>query len=189
MTITIRRMNRATDSIHNPPETATVSFERLFEQHWSRICRIAARFTDDPGEAEDLALEAFWRLYRSAPQHIENPLAWLYRVVSNLGLNAMRARRRREHYETTAGRADWEQSLHQPQQQVEQNLRRAAVQHTLSQMKAREAQLLILRHTGLSYNELAAALNVSPASIGTLLARAERNFEQIYTRQQGEDAP
>lgn len=188
MTITIKRMNHTANPIESAEET-NLPFETVFEQHWARICRIAARFTKDPAEAEDLALEAFWRLHQTSPQQIQNPLAWLYRVVSNLGLNAVRARRRRDHYEITAGRADWEQSIRQPQQQAEQNLQRAAVQHALTHMKPREAQLLLLRHSGLSYKELAATLNVSPASIGTLLARAERNFEQIYTRQQGETSP
>jgi len=38
----------------------------------------------------------------------------------------------------------------------------------------------MLRHAGLSYKELAEALDVAPASIGTLLARAERAFEARY---------
>jgi RNA polymerase sigma-70 factor (ECF subfamily) len=50
----------------------------------------------------------------------------------------------------------------------------------LRQMKERDAQLLILRHSGLSYREIAAALDVAPGSVGTLLARAEAEFEQRY---------
>jgi RNA polymerase sigma-70 factor (ECF subfamily) len=45
----------------------------------------------------------------------------------------------------------------------------------------------MLRHTGLSYQELAAALDVAPASIGTLLARAERAFEARYRASAGRD--
>jgi RNA polymerase sigma-70 factor (ECF subfamily) len=47
-------------------------------------------------------------------------------------------------------------------------------------MKPRSARVLILRHSGLSYAELAAALQVNPASIGKLLARAEEEFEKKY---------
>jgi RNA polymerase sigma-70 factor (ECF subfamily) len=39
---------------------------------------------------------------------------------------------------------------------------------------------LILRHSGLSYIELAEALDLAPASIGPLLVRAEREFEKRY---------
>jgi RNA polymerase sigma-70 factor (ECF subfamily) len=48
-------------------------------------------------------------------------------------------------------------------------------------MRPREAQLLILRHSGLAYKEIAAALGVAPGSIGTLLARAEKEFERLYS--------
>jgi DNA-directed RNA polymerase specialized sigma24 family protein len=47
-------------------------------------------------------------------------------------------------------------------------------------MAPRQAQLLVLRHTGLAYKDIAAALGVSTNSIGALLARAEREFERRY---------
>jgi RNA polymerase sigma-70 factor (ECF subfamily) len=50
----------------------------------------------------------------------------------------------------------------------------------------RSAALLLLRSEGLSYAELAAALNVNPASVGTLLARAQRAFRQEFERRYGD---
>jgi RNA polymerase sigma-70 factor (ECF subfamily) len=41
--------------------------------------------------------------------------------------------------------------------------------------------LLVLRHSGLSYAEIAVALGLAPGSVGTLLARAETEFELRYT--------
>ena len=37
-----------------------------------------------------------------------------------------------------------------------------------------------MRYSGMAYKEIAAALNLSPTSIGPLLARAERDFEKRY---------
>jgi RNA polymerase sigma-70 factor (ECF subfamily) len=54
------------------------------------------------------------------------------------------------------------------------------VRGTLRRMAPRQAQLLSLRHAGLSYKELAQALGVAPGSIGTLLTRAEVEFEALY---------
>jgi RNA polymerase sigma-70 factor (ECF subfamily) len=54
-------------------------------------------------------------------------------------------------------------------------------------MKPRAAQLLILRHSGLSYADIAAALGVAPGSVGTLLARAEKEFERRYRAVEGSD--
>jgi RNA polymerase sigma-70 factor (ECF subfamily) len=47
-------------------------------------------------------------------------------------------------------------------------------------MKKRSAQILILRYSGLGYAQVAAALGLNPNSVGTLLARAEREFERHY---------
>ena len=63
---------------------------------------------------------------------------------------------------------------------------RRRARRVLRDMDQRQAQLLILRHSGLSYRELAAALGVSENSIGTLLVRAEREFEKRYRRLEGE---
>jgi DNA-directed RNA polymerase specialized sigma24 family protein len=53
-------------------------FERLFEQHWKKICALLNRLTGDPAEAEDLALEVFWRLYQQPPGDNRSGLAgWL----------------------------------------------------------------------------------------------------------------
>ena len=50
----------------------------------------------------------------------------------------------------------------------------------------RHSQILILRHTGLSYAELGNFFGVSDRSIGTMLARAGRDFEKYYRRLKGE---
>ena len=49
-------------------------------------------------------------------------------------------------------------------------------------MKPAQAQLLVLRNSGFSYKELAEVLDVKPSSIGTLLSRAEAEFEKAYQR-------
>ena len=50
----------------------------------------------------------------------------------------------------------------------------------LAGMDERQARLLLLRHSGFSYQEIAAALDLNPASVGTLLARAEQTFSEKY---------
>ena len=47
-------------------------------------------------------------------------------------------------------------------------------------LKPAQAQLLLLRASGHSYKELAAALEIEPASVGTMLIRAEAAFEKLY---------
>ena len=48
----------------------------------------------------------------------------------------------------------------------------------LAKMNPRQAQLLVMRYSGLAYKDIAQSLNLSPTSIGPLLLRAEREFEK-----------
>lgn len=164
-----------------PAQEDAPDLEMLFQQHWERLQAAAYRLVGDPAEAEDLALEAFVQLHRRPPAKDDNLVGWLYQVVNNLGLNALRARKRRQLYELQAGVSDLEQNHPgDPAAVYEKRQEQELVRAALRTMKPRSAQVLLLRHSGLSYAEIAAALDVAPGSVGTLLARAEREFEQKY---------
>jgi RNA polymerase sigma-70 factor (ECF subfamily) len=62
---------------------------------------------------------------------------------------------------------------------------RENVRLVLAVVAPRQAELLILRSQGLSYEELAAALELNPASIGTLLSRAQDAFRKEYIKRYG----
>jgi RNA polymerase sigma-70 factor (ECF subfamily) len=157
------------------------AFEDLFIRHYPRVCGAVRRLVGWPDEAEDLALEAFVRLWRQQDRVEGNLEAWLYRVATNLGYNALRARRRRENYEIQAGMQALEEDQDDdPPAAFERTEEIERVRGTLRRMAPRQAQLLSLRHAGLSYKELAQALGVAPGSIGTLLTRAEVEFEALY---------
>jgi RNA polymerase sigma-70 factor (ECF subfamily) len=162
---------------------ATPDFEALFLQHWNRLCGLLYHLVGDWSEAEDLALEAFVQLYRRPPAEDDNLGGWLYRVGTNLGLNALRARKRRQRYEEQAGMQILNDNPSgDPATVIERAQAYERVRDVLKDMKPRSAQMLILRHSGISYAEIAAALDIAPGSVGTLLARAEKEFERLYTR-------
>jgi len=157
-------------------------FEAAFAEHYARVYGVLFRLLGDRAQAEDLCVETFWRLWERAPRRQENLGGWLYRVAMRLGYNALRAAHRRERYELQAGHAALELNTPpEPSRLVEQQQERAQVRAVLAGMKERDAQLLILRHSGFTYREIAEALGVAPGSVGTLLARAEEAFEQRYT--------
>jgi RNA polymerase sigma-70 factor, ECF subfamily len=158
-------------------------FEVLFFEHWARVYRLLNRLVGDPSEAEDLALEAFLRLYHNRQKHEDgfNPGGWLHRVATNLGLQSIRSWKRRERYELTAGKYALEEADEgSPAEILARQEERQRVRLALARMNERQSQLLVMRHSGLSYREIADALKLAPASIGPLLVRAEREFEKHY---------
>ncbi len=171
------------------PAGVSRPFEAVFLEHWPQVYRLLLYLVGDHAEAEDLALEAFLRLYhRQERQTPFSPAArdfniggWLHRVATNLGLNAIRGWKRRQRYELESGKAELaENDLPSPTEIYAAGEERQRVRLILSQMEPRQAQLLVLRHSGHTYQEIAAALEVSVTSIGTLLARAESEFARRY---------
>jgi len=162
------------------------SFDELFLRYYGRIYDVLFRLTGDPAEADDLTQETFIRLYRHPlpPGREHNVGGWLYRVAVNLGYNALRAYKRRTTYEQASDTP----TFTDPETAVLQSDERRRVRETLARLDPQQAQLLVLRHAGLLYKELAQALDVAPTSIGTLLARAERAFEARYRAMAGNEA-
>jgi len=152
--------------------------DALLEKHWPRLWNLLYRLTGDPDEAEDLCLECFMRLSQSLkrPDPPANVEGWLYRVGTNLGLNALRAAKRRGQYEAAAE----EPAAESPAAQTERREARHQVQIVLAEMDPGAAQLLFLHHAGFSYRELAEACGLNPNSVGSLLARAEQNFSKRF---------
>ena len=149
-------------------------FRVVFFQHYARIVGILVRLLGDRSPAEEVANDAFLRLYRQPALQFEgNVGGWLYRTASNLGIDALRASGRRRQYEGTAGRFVEERTVAGPLDDLlrEENCRR--VRSVLASSKPAQAQLLILRNSGLSYKELADALDVKMSGIGTMLIRAD----------------
>lgn len=167
--------------VSHPERLETGAFEALFLQHHAFVYRVLFRLVGERAEAEDLTLETFWRLWQQPPRVTDNVAGWLYRVATHLGYNALRAARRRDRYEEETARESLETApVRDPGREAERAEERALVRETLGRMSERDAQLLVLRYSGFSYKEIAAALGVSPNSVGTLLTRAEQEFEKRF---------
>jgi RNA polymerase sigma-70 factor, ECF subfamily len=178
----IRATNQAASE--NPEADPSIrSFESLFLEHWGLVYRVLLRLVGDPAEAEDLALETFLRLHRRYPLPAQgfNLGGWLYRVATNLGLRSIRSFARRERYELAAGKGALDEAPEdRPAEILNREEERRLVRAVLARMESRQAQLLVMRYSGVAYKDIAAALGLSPASIGPLLLRAEREFEKRY---------
>jgi RNA polymerase sigma-70 factor (ECF subfamily) len=163
--------------------------EALFREHYGRMAGMLTRLTGDRAQAEEIASDVFHKLsQRPALLGSRDDLtAWIYRVATNAGLDALRMNSRRRQREEAAGR----EGIHAAAapnalDAMLAEERRVRVRVVLGGLKPREAQLLLLRASGLAYRELAVTLGIEPASVGTMLARAEAEFERRYRARFGE---
>jgi RNA polymerase sigma factor (sigma-70 family) len=162
-------------------------FVELFHEHFHRLYRYLDRLSGDPDLASDLAQEAFLRLYaRGSPP--DRPAAWLTTVATNLFRNARAKSVTRARLLTPARGADLlADPSPSPSDTAESLELQRRVRVTIDALPERDRSLLMLRAEGYEYREIAAALDLHEASVGTLLARAKRAFRDQYEKEP--DAP
>jgi RNA polymerase sigma-70 factor, ECF subfamily len=161
---------------------AAFDLEAAFRAHYPRIARTIARVVRNPARAEELAVDVFLKLSKQPAVQGEHVAGWLYRTAVRAGLDELRRAARRARFERLAGRL---RGVRTPEEIYNANEDQEKVRTVLAMMGRRGAELLILRAQGLTYEELAAFLRLNPASVGTLLARAERAFRKEYVSRYG----
>jgi RNA polymerase sigma-70 factor (ECF subfamily) len=168
-------------------ELVADAFERLFRAEYATVVGIATRVLADAHEAEDVAQEVFASFHHRHSAEAPYAAAWLHAAAVHTALNVVRGKRRRLRRETAQASA--QVRLHagaeaalDPQHALEEGERRREVQAVLSRLPARSAAVLVLRYSGLSYAEVAAALGVKAGQVGTLLRRAEQAFQKESRR-------
>lgn len=162
-----------------------VPFAEWFAREYPRVVAAAYRVLGERADAEDVAQELFARLARvrrPAPSDGELRVAAVRRA-----LNLLRSRRRRVERELAnfrLQRSSQEQTEHaaDPLAVLAHSERRAMVHAAMVRIAQRDAEILALRYGGATYREIAEALSVDPAQVGTRLARAERAFKQEILR-------
>lgn len=159
-------------------------FVEFVRAHQARLRRVLVRLSGDSELAGDLVQEAFMSLMQRGSMP-DTPEAWVITVALNRLRNerAKSGRRARLLEEVTElGVAVSPATL---SDEAKARSARRNVRAALEELAERDVQLLVLRSEGYSYRDIANALGLHEASVGTLLARARRAFLAAY---EGHDA-
>jgi RNA polymerase sigma-70 factor (ECF subfamily) len=150
-------------------ESAEVAYERAFEDHWSDVFRFALAWTNDWAAAEDLAQEAYLRLWdhRGRVDWARPVLPWLLVTTRRLATDRFRAIRRRlspparpEAFDT-AVQARW--------------LDVRAAMSTLSPLE--RAALVMTAVEGATYEEAGVVLGTTAGALRAAVSRARTKLE------------
>ena len=153
--------------------------EEVFRAAYPRVVGVAARVLGSRDEAEDVAQEVFLQFARSSVP-AGAATGWLSVAAAHTALNHLRSGRRRTTREETV--IDRHPVAPDVAEEIVTLDERRQVRAALGRLPRRHAVALVLRHSGLSYAEVGAALDLSPGSVGTTVRRAESALRKELNR-------
>ena len=151
------------------------AFGELVELHRPGVINVVYRMCGDPQLAEEAAQEAFIRAWQNIRRynprfHFRN---WVYRIALNVALDVLRRRKETTDIATEPLAAGGES----PEASVERKERAEQVrQAVLAVSPASRAVLVLREYEGLTYQEIAEALDIP---IGTVMSRLNYARSQI----------
>ena len=166
----------------------TAAFRELVERHQSRAYALALRILRSPSDAEEVAQDAFVRVWTSLSGFRgESSLAtWIHRIVARRAFDraqVLKNRRAREQAEAilpeTAAPAAVDQD----------SLRAALLQRLLAGLTpAQRAVVTMFYYEGRSVEQVAATLGMPENTIKTHLLRARAALRVAWTHEMGDEA-
>jgi RNA polymerase sigma-70 factor, ECF subfamily len=151
----------------------------IFERHRNRVYSIALRFSGDESAAMDIAQDAFVKLFGSIGEFRGEAAleTWIYRVVVN---SCFDYRRRAKRLVPLA--EGFLATLRESADALGDLLRReasASVREAIERLSPPLRMAVVLRYTeGLSYEEIARALDCTPGTVASRLNRAHKALER-----------
>ena len=161
-------------------DSGVAAFEFFFRGHYRAVVRLAESVVRDPQRAQDVAQEVFVDAYRRFPGDYEQAAGWVRVAAVHTALNVLRGERRRDRRQLLAPVVA---PLPSPEDTVIEQESRSDVRRVLRRLPRRSAAVLVMRHGGMSYAEIAETLGVKVGHVGTLLRRAESALRKEMDRE------
>ncbi|MDQ3066466.1 MAG: sigma-70 family RNA polymerase sigma factor [Actinomycetota bacterium] len=159
--------------------------DEIFRRDYQGVVGVAARVLGSREQAEDVAQEVFLSFNRSSVP-AGDARGWLFVAAAHTALNLLRSGRRRASREEIAAAADDAVDLDVVEAVVTLEERRR-VRAALARLPRKQAAALVLRYSGLTYADVASALDLSPGSVGTTVRRAESALREELNRHASSD--
>lgn len=162
------------------------AFGAIVDEYQKNVYNLALRMTGNPEDAQDMSQEAFIKAFNSlASFRGDSKLSvWLYRIVSNVCLDFLRSRKRKQTVSLNmddgeGGNSELEipDLSAMPEEELNRRLTREAVRKGLLSLPEDQREILLLREIeGLSYDEIAQALGLEAGTVKSRIFRARKRL-------------
>lgn len=162
------------------------AFELLVKEYEKNVYNLALRMTGNSEDAADMSQEAFIKAYNSLTSFRGDSKfsVWLYRIVSNVCLDFLRSRSRRQTVSLSAENDDGDEveldiadESQSPELLLDRSLTRDAVRRGLAALPPEHREILLLREIqGLSYDEIADVLHLEEGTVKSRIFRARKKL-------------
>lgn len=159
-------------------------FEDLYREFLGRIYAYVRAQVGAAEDAEDITAQVFMNAYqaypRFEPRHT-TPAAWLFRIARNATLDHFRASGRRERLRRTIE----QQPLAEvdPASQAEERIQYQALLAQVARLPERQRDVISLRHSGLSFQEVGSLMDCSEDAAKMLYHRALKALREAVERE------
>jgi len=150
------------------------AFDDLVTRHRERVTALARRYVRAQDDADDVAQEAFVRLYRSRQRYRPDAKfsTFLYRIVVNLCIELSRKQKRRPSVDAEEADPSGPRSG-EPERVVLQRDLVGRVKNALQRLPDKQRTAVVLcRYEGRSYREIAEVLGCTEKAVEAMLYRA-----------------
>ena len=166
------------------------AFEELLLLHQKKVYNLCLRMSANPDDALDLSQEAFLRAWRSLGQYqFEASFStWLFRLTSNVCIDFLRRKKRRQETSLTENYDDRDEGAELsipdvnplPEQQAITNETKIELARAMGQLAPDHREILQLRVVeDLSYEQISDILGIRVGTVKSRLARARLSLRNI----------
>ncbi len=166
------------------------AFEELLLLHQKKVYNLCLRMSANADDALDLSQEAFLRAWRALGQYqFEASFStWLFRLTSNICIDFLRRKKRRQETSLTESYEDSDEGAElsvpdtqpSPEQQAMTNETRIELVRAMEQLSPEHREILQLRVIeDLPYEQIADILGVRVGTVKSRLARARLSLRKI----------
>ena len=166
------------------------AFEELLLLHQKKVYNLCLRMSANPDDALDLSQEAFLRAWRSLGQYqFEASFStWLFRLTSNICIDFLRRKKRRQETSLTESYDDSDEGAELsvpdaqpgPEQQAMTNETKIELARAMEQLSPEHREILQLRVIeDLQYEQIADILGMRVGTVKSRLARARLALRKI----------